>query len=228
MSNKDQLKQEAAAAAAELVQSGMAVGLGTGSTAAHLVNVLGKKFQNGDLTEIVCIPTSSATAEQAKGWGLPLTTFKDHPTLDIVIDGADEIDPQLNVIKGLGAALLWEKVVANTTNQFVIISDDSKIVTNLGELAPVPVEVIPFALDTVAPFLESLGANPILREKNGEVVRTDENNVILDAHFGVMDDPHQLAQAMSLRPGIVEHGLFLNMATQAFIASEGGIKHLTL
>lgn len=225
--DKDQLKKDAAEQAAQLIQSGMALGLGTGSTAAHLVNAIGRRYKAGELTNIACIPTSSATADLATSWGLPLTDFKANPVLDLVIDGADEIDPNLNVIKGLGAALLWEKVVATAGKQFIIISDDSKNVTQLGELAPVPVEVIPFAVDAVAPFLESLGARPVLRQKDGQTVRTDENNIILDAHFGIIKDPQATANALSLRPGIVEHGLFLNMATQAFIASTVGVTHLT-
>ena len=225
---KDELKKEAAEQAAELVQSGMALGLGTGSTAVHMVNAVGRKYQAGELTDLACIPTSEATAALARTWGLPLVDFTTHPVLDLVIDGADEIDPQLNVIKGLGGALLREKIVAIAGKKMVIISDDSKVSTGLGLLSPVPVEVIPFAIEAVTPFLQSLGAKTVLRQKEGTAFYTDEKNFIVDCYFDEIGDPAALGQAMNLRPGIVEHGLFLGMASLAFVAGTDGVIKIEL
>jgi len=221
---KDDLKKLAAAKAAEQVRSGMALGLGTGSTAKHFINMVGEKYKSGELTDLVAIATSVRSVELARSWGIPLVSFDTHPVLDLAVDGTDEIDPQLNLIKGRGAAMLWEKVVATAAKRFIIISDDSKNVTILGSLAPVPVEVIPFAADAVRPYLEGLGCEAILRQNDhGEAVRTDENNVIFDCRFDSIDDPQRLDQLIKQRTGVVEHGLFIDMATSAIIAGNGEI-----
>ncbi len=225
--NVDDLKRQAALKAVELVQSGMIVGLGTGSTAVHAIHALGEHLAHGRLHQILAIPTSHTTAQEAQRRGIPLTTLTNHPQVDITIDGADEIDPHLNLIKGLGGALLREKIVAVASKQLLIIADDSKRVEQLGSHAPVPVEVIPFAQAPAGHYLQSLGANVVLRLKNGEPFITDEGNIILDCYFDLIADPLRLVQAIRQQPGIVEHGLFLGIATKAIIASFRGIEILS-
>jgi ribose 5-phosphate isomerase A len=222
----DDLKRQAARKAVEFIQSGMVVGLGTGSTAVHATRAIGEMLANGRLHNILAIPTSQTTAQQAQEVRIPLTTLNEHPQVDIIIDGTDEIDPHFNLIKGLGGALLREKIVATASQRVIIISDDRKRVSQLGSRAPVPVEVIPFAQQPVTHYLQSLGANVILRQHNNTPFITDENNIILDCHFSPITDPFQLAQAIRQQPGVVEHGLFLNIATDAIIASPQGIEIL--
>ncbi|MEZ4643090.1 MAG: ribose-5-phosphate isomerase RpiA [Chloroflexota bacterium] len=224
---RDTLKRQAAETAVSAIQSGMVVGLGTGSTAVHAVRAIGALLQNGRLHNIVAIPTSEATAQEAKRLGIPLTTLAEHPQIDVGIDGADEISPTLDLIKGLGGALLREKIVTIATRHFIVIADDSKKVVRLGTRAPVPVEVIPFAQKPVHDYLASLGARPVLRLQDGHPFITDEGNVILDCHFdGGIDDPMQLGQRIKQRPGVVEHGLFLGMAQTAVVASDSGVEIL--
>jgi ribose 5-phosphate isomerase A len=223
----DDLKRQAALKAVEFVQSGMIVGLGTGSTAVHATHAIGEMLADGRLHHILAIPTSQTTAQQAQQAGIPLTTFNEHPEVDITIDGADEIDPHLNLIKGLGGALLREKIVAVASQRVIIISDERKRVSQLGSRAPVPVEVIRFAQQPVTHYLQSLGARVVLRQTNDETFITDEGNIILDCHFGPINEPQQLAQAIRQRPGVVEHGLFLNLATKAIIASSQGLEILS-
>jgi len=223
----EQLKQAAAEKAVEAVQSGMVVGLGTGSTAVFMVRALGRMLQDGRLHDILGIPTAEVTAREAEKVGIPLTTLNEHPVIDVTIDGADEISPQLNLIKGLGGALLREKIVATASRRMIVVGDGRKKVTRLGTRAPVPVEVIPFAQRPVQAYLASLGARPVLRLQEGTPFRTDEGNVILDCHFaGGIDDPVQLAQAIRQQPGVVEHGLFLGLAGTAVIATEQGVEVL--
>lgn len=223
----DDLKRQAALKAVEFVQSGMIVGLGTGSTAVHATRAIGEMLADGRLHHILAIPTSQTTAQQAKQVGIPLTTINQHTHIDITIDGADEIDPHLNLIKGLGGALLREKIVAIASQRLIIIADDSKRVTQLGSQAPVPVEVIAFAQKPVQHYLQSLGARVVLRQQDNQPFITDENNIILDCHFPPITDPSSLAQAIRQRPGVVEHGLFLHMATDAIIASAQNIEVLS-
>lgn len=225
--NVDYLKQQAALKAVEFVQSGMIVGLGTGSTAVHAIHAIGEHLAHGRLHHILAIPTSHTTAQEAQRCGIPLTTLTKHPQVDITIDGADEIDPHLNLIKGLGGALLREKIVAVASQQLLIVADDSKRVEQLGSHAPVPVEVIPFAQVPAGRYLQSLGANVVLRLKDSEPFITDEGNNILDCHFGLIADPLRLVQAIRQQPGIVEHGLFLGIATKAIIASAQGLEILS-
>lgn len=223
------LKQQAAEKAVEWVESGMVVGLGTGSTAVHATRRIGQLLRDGRLHDLIAIPTSNATAREAESWRIPLTTFDDHPQIDLTIDGADEVDPALNLIKGLGGALLREKIVAAVTKQFIIVADERKRVTQLGSRAPVPVEVVPFAQRPAADYLTSLGAKVALRmdEAGERPYYTDENNLILDCHFGPIADPHALDAQIRRQPGVVEHGLFLGMAARAVIASASGIEILT-
>ena len=219
MDKLDQLKRQAAETAVESVASGMVVGLGTGSTAAYAIEAIGRRLQDGRLRDIVGVPTSEATARQAKASGIRLTTLDDHPTVDITIDGADEADPNLDLIKGLGGALLREKIVAVASREVIIVGDYTKRVGQLGTQAPVPVEVIPFARRPAQNYLESLGARVELRLQAGRPFVTDEGNHIFDCYFGLIDNPAELSQAIRARPGVVEHGLFLNIATQLIIAT---------
>ncbi|MFZ1399009.1 MAG: ribose-5-phosphate isomerase RpiA [Candidatus Promineifilaceae bacterium] len=223
------LKRQAAEKAVEFIQSGMVVGLGTGSTAVHAVRAVGRLLQSGALQNVVAIPTSEETTREAQSLQIPLVTFDTHPIIDITIDGADEVAPNLDVIKGLGGALLREKIVAAVTKRFVIVADHTKRVTQLGSKAPVPVEVIPFAERPVADYLRSLGARVEKRlEKGGErPFITDENNIILDCYLPPIANPQQLATAIRQQPGVVEHGLFLHMASDAILATPTGIEHLT-
>lgn len=222
----DTYKQAAAEAAVTAVQSGMVVGLGTGSTAVHAIRALGRLLQSGQLREIVTIPTSTASAASAREWQLPLSDLNQHPTVDITIDGADEIDPHLNLIKGLGGALLHEKIVALASRQVIIVGDYTKRVGRLGERAPVPVEVIPFARVPVMAYLRSLGARVALRQQNDTLFYTDEGNIILDCYFEAISDAPALAQALRARSGVVEHGLFLGIASQAIVAGPEGLIRL--
>jgi ribose 5-phosphate isomerase A len=228
MSDKiEELKKVAAAAAVDEIQSGMILGLGTGSTAAPMVDELGRRLRAGQLQQIIGIPTSEKTAQQARSLHIPLTTLDEHPQIDLTIDGADEIDPHVDLIKGLGGSLLREKIVAASSARMIIIADQRKIVERLGSRSPLPVEVIPFAERPVSDFLHALGSRPVKRRVNGKIFITDEGNIILDCFFEEMLDPAQLAQQIIAQPGIVEHGFFLGMATKAIIATEDGIKKLS-
>ena len=222
-----ELKRQAAERAIEFVESGIVVGLGTGSTAVHAVRALGRLLANGRLQNIVAIPTSEATAREAESLNIPLVTFATHPVIDLTIDGADEADPALNLIKGLGGALLREKIVAAASKRFIIVADHTKRVSQLGSQAPVPVEVIPFAERPVTEYLQSLGARVEKRlDDEKRPFRTDENNIILDCFITPIANPHQLARAIRQQPGVVEHGLFLNMATDLILATPTGIEHI--
>jgi ribose 5-phosphate isomerase A len=210
-------KELAGRAAAQLVSDGQVVGLGTGSTAYFAVVALGERVKAG--LKIVGIPTSIATGDLAKKLGIPLTTFDEHPEIDITIDGADEIGPHLNLIKGGGGALLREKVVASASKKMVVVADSGKLVPALGKF-PLPVEIIPFARAVIARKLVSLGATPKLRLKaDGQPYVTDNGNHILDASFGRIKDPAALARSLSDTPGVVEHGLFIGLAKMALVGT---------
>lgn len=222
------LKQKAAEQAVGYVTSGMVVGLGSGSTVKFALEFLGGAVNSGKLERIVGIPSSGQTEDLANEMGIPLTTFEEHPEIDLTIDGADEVDPQLNLIKGGGGALLREKIVAQASRRNIIIVDESKLSPRLGTQWAVPIEVIPFALAVEMHFLQGLGAKPILRgEGDQDPFITDEGNLILDAHFGPIEDVQRLADQLNQRAGIVEHGLFLGMATEVIVAGKGGVRQLT-
>lgn len=223
MATIEELKRQAAERAVEYIQSGMVVGLGTGSTAVFAVRRIGELLAAGRLQRIVGIPTAEVTAREAERAGVPLGTLDDYPSVDVTIDGADEIDPQLNLIKGLGGALLREKIVAAASRRLIIIADDSKRVEQLATRAPVPVEVVVFARRPVTDYLASLGAQVVERRKDGERFITDEGNLILDCHFPGLPNPSEIAQLIRAQPGVVEHGLFLGMATEAIVAGERGV-----
>lgn len=215
MNTRDQEKEAAARVAAELVESGQIVGLGSGSTAAFFVRFLAERVRDG--LKILGIPTSLATKELAEQLGIPLTTLETHPQIDLDIDGADEIDPNLNLIKGGGGAFLREKVVASVSRRFVVIGDSAKQVARLGKF-PLPVEAIPFAQVLIKPRIERLGARVALRRhSDGTVYVTDEGHHILDCTFGEIADPPTLASELRKFPGVVEHGLFIGMAEMAVI-----------
>lgn len=223
------LKQLAGETAVDLgVRSGMVIGLGSGSTAVYAVRKIGQLWQAGALQAITGIPTSEATAREAEKWGIPLSDLQAHPIVDVTIDGADEVDPAFNLIKGLGGALLREKIVAVVSKRMMVVVDAGKQVTQLGSQAPVPVEVIPFAERTVADYLAGLGARVQKRvvAEDERPYRTDENNIILDCFFEKISAPETLAQQIKARPGVVEHGLFLGLATDVVVATAAGVKHL--
>jgi ribose 5-phosphate isomerase A len=225
VSERERQKRAAAERAVEFVASGMRLGLGTGSTAKHVLDVLGEQLRSGKLRDIAGVPTSRATAEYAQQVGIPMLELHQAPELDLAIDGADEVDPRLDLIKGLGGALLWEKIVETAAARFVVVVDDSKRVDRLGEKAPVPIEVVTFGWQALLPFLRSLGGDPRLRERDGTPFVTDERHYIIDLHFdGGVKDAAGVEAALRARPGIVETGLFLGMADVAVIASEGGIQ----
>jgi ribose 5-phosphate isomerase A len=221
---RDQEKQAAARAAAELVESGQIVGLGSGSTAALFVRFLAQRVRDG--LKIVSIPTSQATKELADELGIPLTTLEAHPEIDIDIDGADEIDPQLNLIKGGGGAFLREKIVASVSRRFLVVADSAKQVARLGKF-PLPVEVIPFAQALITHRIQLLGAKVVLRHHpDGNAYITDEGHHILDCTFGEIAEPPALAEKLRAIPGVVEHGLFIGMAEMALVGRNGDVVQL--
>ncbi len=224
MTNVDALKKMAAEKAVEQVKSGMVLGLGTGSSACHAVIKIGQLWQAGTLTDIVGIPTSEGTATLAREYNIPLVTLDGYPVVDLTIDGADEVDPQLNVIKGLGGALLREKMIESVTRHFIVVVDGSKLVQRLGTRSPLPVEVTQFGWRTQARWLVSLGCTPALRGGEAQPYVTDNGNYILDCTFpNGIDDPLALADILDHRTGVVEHGLFLGMANEVIIGDADGL-----
>jgi ribose 5-phosphate isomerase A len=224
----EELKRQAAARALEHVQDGMKLGLGTGSTAKHFVDLLGEKVRAG--LNVIGVPTSEATRIQAEQCGIRLTTLDDIDRLDLTIDGADEIDPALNVIKGGGGALLREKIVAAASDRMIVIADETKWVDVLGRY-PLPIEVIPFGLAATqramaTAFAQSgvSGQMGLRKGKDGHVFVTDGGHWIVDAHLGRITDAPRLAGLLSLIPGVVEHGLFIGLASTAVLAGAQGIR----
>ena len=221
------LKQQAADQVLAYIESGMIVGLGHGSTSILAVRGLAEKLSCGELKDIQGIPCSSVTEAEARRLGIPLTTLEDHPVLDLTFDGADEVDPALNLIKGGGGALLREKIVAQASRREMIIVDESKLSPALGTRWALPVEVIPFGWRTQAAYLESLVAQVRVRPgDDGMPFKTDQGNLILDSAFGPLSDPAGLAARLDARTCIVAHGLYLGLATEVIVAGAWGIKHL--
>jgi ribose 5-phosphate isomerase A len=228
MTDLESYKRQATERALELVQSGMALGLGSGSTAVHMLQGLAERLRDGRLHEIVGVPTSDRSAALARELGIPLVTLEQRPQLDLALDGADEIDPALQLIKGLGGALLREKIVAASARRLVIMADDSKLVSRLGEHVPLPVEVIPFGLPLCTQRLAELGCTPTPRRTaDGTFFETDESNIILDCRFSSITDPAALNAAINAIPGVVEHGLFVGMASIAIVAGTRGVITMT-
>jgi ribose 5-phosphate isomerase A len=230
------LKQQAAQKALQYIQSGMVVGLGTGSTTMHFLNLLGEQIRLGGLSGILGVPTSEHTSNLADQLGIPLTTLAEHPSLDVAVDGADEVDPDFRLIKGLGKALLREKLVEIHARQFIVIVDESKLVRRLGTRGALPVEIVRFEWQASVNWLNTLGCYAELwTDETGEPVVTDNGNFLARCWFGDREQPggltgipdvERLARRLSDRPGIVEHGLFLQMATRVIVAGNTGITSL--
>lgn len=228
MNGRAVLKRKAAERAVSFVQSGMVLGLGTGSTTRFALELIGEGIRHGRFRDILGMPSSLQTEELAKRFGIPLTTFEHYPEIDLTIDGADEVDPELNLIKGGGGALLREKVIAQASHRNVIIVDESKLSPRLGTRWAVPMEVIPFALHAEATYLTSLGAKVKHRNREESApFTTDQGNFILDCDFGPIPNVNELATLLNRRAGIVETGLFLELATDVIVARSDGIRHLT-
>jgi len=222
------LKQQAAERAVECIESGTVVGLGHGSTALFAVRRIAELLNAGKLSEILGVPCSLQVEEEARQLGIPLGTLDEHPIIDITIDGADEVDPNLDLIKGGGGALLREKIVAQASRREIIVVEESKLSPALGTRWPVPVEVIPFGWRSQISFLESLGASVSVRQTcDGKRFVTDQGNLILDCNFGPLPQPTQVARELSQRTGIVEHGLFLGLTTDVIVAGKNRVRHLT-
>lgn len=226
----DNYKKEAAEAAIELISDGMKVGLGTGSTAAMFIDLLGERVRDG--LDVVCVATSKASEAQASKYGIPLTSLDEEPFLDITIDGADEIDPDLRLIKGGGGALLREKIVAMSSDRMVVIGDESKLVKTLGKF-PLPVEVDRFGLratmEMIAAMTDELGLRHDLRVREAEeggFFVTDGGHHIIDCHYEVIPDPEDLADCLAMLPGVIDSGLFIGIAERALIGGPSGLKIL--
>ena len=227
MTDLEVLKAEAGAAAVDrFVRSGMRLGLGSGSTAAKMLDALGERLASGALADVAGVPTSAATAARCAELGIPLLTLEQAGELALVIDGADEIDPRLDLIKGLGGAHLREKVVAAAAREMVVVADETKIVGRLGERAPLPVEVITFALPVAERLLRGLGWEPELRVDDGRPFVTDEGNRILHCRREEWVDTEALAADISQVPGVVAHGFFLGFASAAVVATREGVQEL--
>ncbi len=227
------LKGKAAKAALKFVKDDMAIGLGSGSTTAYFIRYLGEKILNGQIKNLVAVATSGETARLAETYGIQLTSLNSYPELDLAVDGADEVDQDLNLIKGLGRALLREKIIEANSKYFVVIVDESKLVRRLGSKNALPVEIVKFEAETHIRWLRTLGCRAELwLEEDGSPVVTENGNFLARCWFtdsksniGI-SDPYELAAALSTRPGIVEHGLFLDMADHVIVAGEGGIQEL--
>jgi ribose 5-phosphate isomerase A len=228
LTEREAQKRRAAERAVELVQDGMKLGLGTGSTARHVLQVLAERRARGELRNIVGVATSNATEQQGRELGINMRTLDELGQLDLGIDGADEVDSDLNLIKGLGGALLWEKIVAAACTQFVVVVDDSKLVTRLGTKGPLPVEVVPFGWTTHIAAFQKLGARTLLRRgANGSAFLTDGGHHIIDCAFPQgISDAYGLQAIMKERPGVVETGLFLNMASAVVVAGTTTVRVL--
>ncbi len=220
-------KRTAAAKALEEVRPGMRLGLGTGSTARHMVDLLGQRVAAG--LDVLCVPTSEATAAQARSLNIPLATLDEIEELDLTIDGADEIGPGLTLIKGAGGALLREKIVAAASRRMVVVADESKTVSGLGK-CPLPIEVNPFGLRAttreIGAVARDFGAAGGLRQRlrsDGSAYVTDGGHFIVDATFGRISDPEALSDALLQIPGVVEHGLFIGLCSRAYVAAEAGV-----
>jgi len=225
------LKRQAAEHAVDFVEPGMVVGLGHGSTAIFAVYRIAQLLQSGQLKDILCVPCSIHVERKAKELGIPVITLDEclitNLAIDLTIDGADEVDPNFDLIKGGRGALLYEKIVAQASSREIIVVDESKLSPTLGSRRAVPVEVVPFGWRTQALYLESLGAKVELRqEANRKTFTTDQGNFILDCRFGPISEPAELACKLNARTGIVEHGLFLGLVTDLVVAGPEGVRHI--
>lgn len=225
---QDDLKKASAEKAIETIQSGMVLGLGTGSTVKYTIIKLGELLQAGVLGDIVGVPTSESTVALARQYQIPLATLDEQPVIDLAIDGADEVAPNLDLIKGMGGALVREKMIELAATTLVIVIDGSKLVDRLGTHSPLPIEVVQYGWRTQAHWLEGLGCMPALRGGEEQPYITDNGNYILHCTFpNGIDDPHALAATLHARTGIVGHGLFLGMANEVIVADAAGIRSMT-
>ena len=222
--NSNEAKRRAAAAAVEMIKPGMVVGLGSGTTAAIFVEVLAERVKEG--LRVRGVPTSLATAEAARRLGIPVTDLISGVSIDLVVDGADEVDGDLCMIKGLGGALVREKIVACAAGRVVIIVDESKLVEQLGTRSPVPVEVVRFGWSVTADGLRRLGCRPALREGGGAAMISDNGNYIVDCDFGAISEPARVEREIDAIPGVVEAGLFCGIADVVLVGSEDGVRSL--
>ncbi len=223
----ERLKRAAGERAVEFVESGMIVGLGHGSTAIHALRRIAQRLEDQELRNVLGIPTSTRVEADARSLGIPLTTLNEHPVIDVTIDGADEVDGALNLIKGGGGALLREKIVAQATRRQIIVVDETKLSPTLGIRWPLPVEVASFGRVSQERFLESLGACVTLRMgADGSAFRTDQGNEILDCDFGAISNAEQLAARLDGRAGIIDHGLFLGLVSDVIVGTAEGTRHL--
>lgn len=227
MSWREKAKKRAALEAAKLVKDGFVVGLGSGSTVAYAVKEIGRRIQRKEL-QILGIPTSHQALMLAVESGIPLTTLNEYPQLDLAIDGADQIDEDLNLIKGMGAALTREKIVASAAKKLAIVADETKIVETLGINQPVPIETLPFALPTVISRIRKMGGKPVLREAKGKVgpLITDNGNFIIDADFASITAPKELNLQLKSIPGVIETGLFIEMADVVYVGTKTSVQRL--
>jgi len=222
-------KRLAAEAAVMLVENGMTIGLGSGTTAKIFVDLLGERLASGCLKNVVGVPTSKATAQQAAALHIPLGELANYCRLDLAVDGADEVDPNLNLLKGWGGAMVREKLVELYAERFVIMVDETKLVKRLGTRGPLPIEVIPFGWQAQADWLaDKLNCSVVLRRTESRPYLTDNQNYILSCHFADgITDPYQIQEQLFDRPGIVGHGLFLDMASEVLVSTPEGVNRLT-
>lgn len=220
---REEAKKKASLEAVKHIKDGFTIGLGSGSTVAYAIQEIGKRIQQRKL-RILGVPTSHQAMMLAVHCGIPITTLNEHPQLNLTIDGADQIDRQLNLIKGMGGALTREKIVASATKQFVIVADETKLTEKLGANCAVPVEVLPFALPTVMLKMQEKGGKPVLREAKGKVgpVVTDNGNFIVDVDFGHINAPKEMDSQLKSIPGIIETGLFVQMADIVYVGTRVG------
>ena len=227
MSWIEKARKRAASEAVKHIRDGFTVGLGSGNTAAYAIKEMGRKIRQ-EKWRILGVPTSHQALRLAVSSGIPMTTLEEHAQLDLTIDGADQIDEELNLVKGMGGALTREKIVASATKQLIIVADQTKLVRTLGKNQPLPIEVLPFALPTVMLKIQKIGGKTVLREGKGKVgpVVTDNGNFIVDADFGSIEFPKELNLELKFIPGVIETGLFIDMADVVYVGKPAGVDRL--
>jgi len=220
----DELKRQAAISALDEIHANMIVGLGTGSTASHFIRELGSRVRAG--LRVLGIPTSEASRILAEEVGVPLTSLKEHPEIDVTVDGADEVSPDLDLIKGLGGALVREKIVAHASQRVIIVVDDSKMVGQLGMRAPIPVEVVPFAVDSVKLKLERWNGSAAIRQRQGQAFVSDNGNLILDWQYGRIENPFEVESKLKAITGVVDSGIFARVAAMVVVAEKSSVRKM--
>lgn len=220
-------KRLAASQAVAEIQSGMVVGVGAGSTSLIAAELLAARLAEGSLRDLACVPCSNEVGARLRALGIEPVDLSTRPTIDLTIDGADEVDGNLDLVKGLGGALLHEKMVAQASRREIIMVDESKLVPRLCTRCPLPVEVFSFGWRAEEAYLRGLGATPVLRLRGGQPFVTDEGNLILDCRFAPLDDPSALARELQARAGIAGHGIFLGLASEVFVGGQGSVRRLT-